>query len=99
MELKSTSGPQIAAVEISKKAPSNGSVAGHKTYQEFEATLLGTVFDVALPRSKRMFGQGAGGEFARSQLCQQLGQGVAASGAIGIARILEAMAEKGWQTK
>lgn len=72
-----------------KQALAAAEAPGRWEAVELEATLLAVLFDQALAQNKAAFGPGLGGDFARSQLCQELARGLAAGGGIGIARTVE----------
>lgn len=62
---------------------------GRREAVQFEATFLAVLLDQALAQGEATFGSGLGGEFARSQLCQELARTVASGGGIGLARNVE----------
>lgn len=82
-------GTTLAAQVTAGRTVEARSVEAQKTAAAFETTLLGVLFDQALPHSASAYGQGMAGEYARSQLCNELAHSVTLTGGIGVARMLE----------
>lgn len=90
----------VDSVSLSNKTASGASSGGEgsKVNRDFEATLLQVLIEPILPKGQSSFGRGVGAEFARSQLSGFLAQSIAASGALGISRILDEAARSRGQT-
>jgi hypothetical protein len=75
---------------LASRLPTTGDSgdASKRAHTEFEAALLSTMLEAALPKGKATFGKGLPGEMARSELARQLGAAVAARGTLGIAKQL-----------
>ncbi len=67
-------------------------VSAHPTspYQKFEAVLLQSFVQNILPRDQDLFGDAASADECRSMLAEQIANQLAASGKIGIAKMIEA---------
>ncbi len=74
---------------VEKQSMVSAASSGRREAVQFEATLLAVLFDQALAQGGAAFGPGLGGDFARSQLSQELARSLAASGGIGLARVVE----------
>ena len=60
-----------------------------RTAQQFEATLLTVLIEQAMPRGGAESDKGLAGSVARAQLGEQLAHAIAASGTLGIARLID----------
>lgn len=67
-------------------------VSSHPTspYQKFEAVLLQSFVQNILPKDQDLFGDAASADECRSMLAEQIANQMAASGRIGIAKMIEA---------
>jgi Rod binding domain-containing protein len=80
--------------QIDAAGPRGGAVppaAIPPAYRKFEAFVLQTFIESMLPRGSAVnFGKGVAGDVWRSMLAEQLGNAVAKSGGVGIAKFLAA---------
>jgi Rod binding domain-containing protein len=90
-----TSGKAFGNALATRLPAAGGSAqAANRAYQDFEATLVSTMLESALPKGKATFGKGLPGEMARSELARQLGAAVASHGSLGIARQVSGAGKK-----
>ncbi|HEY8163075.1 MAG TPA: rod-binding protein [Methylocystis sp.] len=76
--------PSSGATLVS--APSNPAAEAAK---KFEALVLQTFFEALLPKDEESFGSGASGNVWRSMMAEQLSDKFAATGVIGLKKMLE----------
>ncbi|MEA2949950.1 MAG: peptidoglycan hydrolase FlgJ [Alphaproteobacteria bacterium] len=75
--------------QIDAAGPRGGAIP--PAYRKFEAFVLQTFIESMLPRGSAVnFGKGVAGDVWRSMLAEQLGNAVAKSGGVGIAKFLAA---------
>ncbi len=78
--------PPPSSATTFASTPSNPAAEAAK---KFEALVLQTFFEALLPKDAETFGSGASGNVWRSMMAEQLSDKLAASGVIGLKKMLE----------
>lgn len=75
------------AQAVTAKGPAQAA-APPPVYRDFEAMVLASLFQSAMPQDSGLFGSGTGGSVWSSVFVQEIGKAIAAKGGIGIAASL-----------